>query len=72
MKTKKCYECKTRSKGFKIDKMTHYHCKHHSYYDRLEKGEYVSPWETLMKFSDECDKTKNNQPNNQQVTTILV
>jgi len=46
-KKRKCYNCKYRTKAFKVGKLTHYHCMRYT--------EDTSPWGTLRVFSDSCN-----------------
>jgi hypothetical protein len=54
MKKKKCYNCKFRSPAFKVGKVTHHHCDRPTYQKRRDQGEEISPWETLVVFSETC------------------
>lgn len=50
----KCYNCVHADKSFKIVDVTYQHCKHPKYTrEQFESGE-LTPWDTLMKFSDTC------------------
>lgn len=54
----KCYNCVYRTKGFKVGKLTHYHCVSPVYEEMNKKGDPPSPWETLVVFSDSCKQHK--------------
>lgn len=57
-KRKQCYNCRFVGQSFKIGDLTHHHCEHPKYTkEQFESGE-VSPWDTLVKFSDTCDDHK--------------
>ncbi len=62
---KMCGNCKHSGKGFKIDKMTHYHCEDKEQFTQegFDRGEFT-PWDTLRKFSEDCG---NHQFKNQNV-----
>lgn len=54
--TKKCWNCKHRTKSFKVGKLTHYHCMSPTYEKQHKEGVKISTWETLRVFSDSCDE----------------
>jgi hypothetical protein len=53
--SKKCWNCKTRSKGFKLGRLTHYHCHKLEHQQKIKSGEDLSPYDTLVVFSDTCN-----------------
>lgn len=55
-KKRKCYNCKHRTEGFKLGKLTHYHCMSPTYTKQYNAGVDTSPWESLRVFSDNCDE----------------
>jgi len=58
---KKCWNCKHRTKGFKVGNLTHYHCMSPTYQKQHDSGEYVNAWETLRVFSDTCNEHESNK-----------
>lgn len=56
LKQKKCWNCKHRTEGFKIGKLTHYHCLSPTYVEKKKNNIEVSPWDTLRIFGDTCDE----------------
>ena len=55
-KKQKCYNCKHRTRPFKIGKLTHYHCISPAYQNQHENGDSPSPWEALRVFSETCEE----------------
>ena len=65
-KPKKCYNCKHSSKGFIIAGKIHHHCFHPKYKEEDMKSGKISPWDTLMEFSQTCDDHEFKQRNKEQ------
>lgn len=59
---KKCYNCKFASKGFKIDKVTHYTCELPSLQEAIVRGEFHA-FDALTEFSWSCKNHEYNQLN---------
>lgn len=49
-----CGNCFSRSKAFKIGKLTHYHCYKLFYLQQYNAGNNLFGWETLRVFNDTC------------------
>lgn len=60
---KKCFNCKFRhrTEGFKIGKLTHYHCQSPTYQNLIDSGVIPSPWETIRVFGDSCNEHESNK-----------
>lgn len=53
----KCYNCKFMGNQFKIADINHHHCEEPTQFtkEQWDTGDF-SPWDTLKKFSDTCNK----------------
>ncbi len=63
MEKKKCYNCKFRSRAFKVGNLTHYHCDASIYQQQRAEGKEISPGKRCGNFQTLVKNTKNDENN---------